>query len=68
MQEKENTLAGDLLRGAKDIASYTGLPVRSIYKAHEAGTLPIEKWAGQLTASKTALRERIRNIGKGGAA
>lgn len=54
--EAEPILANDLLRGAAEIAAYTGLPERSIYHAVAKGSLPIKRVDGLgLTALKSEL-------------
>lgn len=52
----EPTLANDLLRGAAEIAAFTGLPERSIYHAVAKGSLPIKRVDGLgLMARKSEL-------------
>lgn len=41
-------LSGDLIRGAKGAAEYTGLPVKMIYRLAEGGKLPVVRMGPKL--------------------
>jgi hypothetical protein len=57
--EHEETLADDLLTGAKAIADYVGWPVRKVFYHHEAGGLPTFKVNNLICARKSQLNKRM---------
>lgn len=48
-------LSNDLLNGAKEAASYSGLPLRSIYHFVEMGELPVKRVGKRLFFRKSEL-------------
>jgi len=68
MELDENSLAGDLLRGAKPIGDFIGEPdQRRVYYIAEKGYLPIGKEGALLVASKRALRAHYDRLTQGAA-
>lgn len=53
------TLASDLLTGAREIAQETGFSVRKVYDLAEAGYLPTFKLGGKIHARRSELRRRL---------
>jgi hypothetical protein len=51
-----NSIADDVLRGAKAIGTYAGLPERDTFHKLERGYLPARKEGGTWVSSKSALR------------
>lgn len=51
----EQRLADDLIKGAREAAAYTGLPVRTIYNAVEAGHIPHSRLGKLLFFRKSEL-------------
>jgi hypothetical protein len=63
LEISEYSLGGDLLRGAKAIASFIGEPdEKRIYYLAECGYLPIGREGAILIASKTALRAHYHRL------
>jgi len=56
------TLAEELLRGARAIAGYTGLSVPQVYHLSEEHRLPTFKYYGQITARKSSLRKHFEQL------
>lgn len=50
-----DTLAADILRGADDIAAFTGLERSAVYYAIRKGCLPIFRIGGGVFARKSTL-------------
>jgi hypothetical protein len=55
MVNSPQSLADDLLTGAKAIAEYVGWPERRIYYSAEKGHLPIKHVGATLVARRSAL-------------
>jgi hypothetical protein len=53
------TLADDLLRGAKNIADYVGLEKRQVWYLHETGGLPTFKINRLICARKSQLNRML---------
>ena len=64
--QNNDTIADDLLVGAKAISKYTGFPERRVYRLLEIGELPGKRMGGIWTTSKTAVRRAL--LGEGEAA
>jgi hypothetical protein len=57
MPEKNEKLADDLLKGAPEIADYTGLSVRQVY--HQQDNLGLRHLGAMLIGSKKRLKELL---------
>lgn len=53
------TLANDILAGAKAIATETGFSVRKVYDLAESGYLPVFKLGGKIHARRSELRASL---------
>lgn len=53
------SLANDLLAGAKEISEETGFSVRKVYDLAEAGYLPTFKLGGKIHARRSELRRQL---------
>jgi hypothetical protein len=61
----EDSLAGDLLRGAPAIGQFINEPVSRVYYLAERQLLPIGRLGSALIASKRRLREHYEQITHG---
>lgn len=59
----QNTLAYDLLTGARAIGAYLGWKDRKVYYAHEQQHLPIQKVGETLVARKSELIAAVSGNG-----
>ncbi len=57
MDEKNERLANDLLRGAEQIAEWTGLSVRQVY--HQQRNLGLTHLGAMLVGSKSKLKKLL---------
>lgn len=55
-----DSIADDVLKGAPAAAAYTGLPLRTIYNAVEAGHLPCVRLGKLLIFRKSELEKALR--------
>jgi predicted transcriptional regulator len=58
----ENTLAGDLIVGARPIAAELGLTERQVFYMAETGQLPVFKIGRKLAAKRSTLRQHIAEL------
>lgn len=61
MDEKDETLAGDLLFGAGPIAKFTGLTERQVY--HQQENLGLTHLGSKLVGSKSKLKKLLAGEG-----
>lgn len=57
MQEQDNELVNDVLKGAAEIARYTGLSVRQVY--HQQENLGLTHLGAMLIGSKRKLKRLL---------
>jgi hypothetical protein len=57
--EHDDSLAGDLLHGAKAIADYLGIDTREVYWQVERGNIPVTRMGRLIISSKATLRSRF---------
>ncbi len=53
------TLSSDILRGARAIGEYTGLPTRQVFYLAEKNELPIFRLGKIICARKSELRRKL---------
>ena len=62
MKSNDDTLRGDVLRGAAEIAKFIGEPVRRTFYLIENKQIPAGKRGAVWLGSKSALREHHRRL------
>jgi hypothetical protein len=60
-----HSIADDILRGARAIGDYIGLPEKKVFYLAEQGHLPIGRIGATLIASKRVLREHYAGLTQG---
>jgi hypothetical protein len=65
LEKSEETLASDLLRGARRIGEFIGATEDQVYYLHRSRKWPIGKLGKDLIASKTRLASHARKITAG---
>ncbi len=58
-EREEDTLAADLLHGAREIADFLGLSERQAFHQIEQGNIPTTRMGRKIVASKSVLRRRF---------
>jgi hypothetical protein len=57
LSENDESLAGDILRGAEEIGAFVGLPVRTTFYHLQIGGIPATKEGTTWVTTKTRLRK-----------
>ena len=55
----DDSLATDLLHGAREIAEFLGVTPRKVFYYVERGQIPVTKLGSLIVASKSALRQHF---------